>query len=123
MQSGPAVQLPLGVVCCGCVCAGETGAPPPEVCVPVGAGVVSVAGVVAVEVCVTVAWLVDVVVAEAVVVEVFLDVVLRCLCAVDDVELLPEPPHAAIASASTTTDTASMAARASPRCDEIRCMN
>ncbi|HEX5191255.1 MAG TPA: hypothetical protein VFW09_00520 [Solirubrobacteraceae bacterium] len=112
LQSGPDVQSWCGVVCWGWVCAGETGAPPPEVCVPV-AGVVwvAVAGAVVVEDCVCVAVAVDV--AVAVVVERVFGAVLWRLWAVFVVELLLEPPHAATASTSTTTATATVAARTS----------
>ena len=78
LQSGPDVQLWLGVVCWGWVWAGETGAPPPDVCVPVAGGVVwvVVAGVVVVAGCVVVAETVDVLVGAAVVVERVFDAVL-----------------------------------------------
>jgi hypothetical protein len=64
LQSGPDVQLWLGVVCWGWVCPGEAGAPP-LVWVAVAGGAVWVAGEVVVA-CVAVAGLVEVVVTVAV---------------------------------------------------------
>jgi hypothetical protein len=117
LQSGPEVQLWLGEVC---VCAGETGAPPPPVVELELADVVCVTDVVVV---VGLPFVAVDVAGEPVVVDwVVLDDLL-CLCvAVVVDELLLDPPQAASATASTTTAAATMATRARVPEHGVRCM-
>jgi hypothetical protein len=116
LQSGPEVQLWLDEVC---VCAGETGAPPPVVELELD-DVVCVVGVVVV---VGLPFVAVDVAGEPVVVDwVVLDDLL-CLCvAVVVDELLLDPPQAASANASTMTAAATMATRARSPEHGVRCM-
>jgi hypothetical protein len=119
LQSGPDVQAPPEP--CVCVCAGDTGAPPPVV-EPALGGVVCVT-----EVVVVVAGLVVVTVdvaAAPVVVDCVEDVDLLCLWVVVVVdELWLDPPHAASPNASITTAAATTATRARSPDHGERCMS
>jgi hypothetical protein len=116
LQSGPDVQLSPGDVC---VCAGDTGAPPPVVefddvvCVTDVVVVVVALPFVAVDVAggpLAVDWVV------------LDDLLCLCVAVVVD-ELLLDPPHAASAAASTTTAAATMATRARGPEHGVRCMS
>jgi hypothetical protein len=116
LQSGPDVQLWFGEVC---VCAGDTGAPPPVVEFD---DVVCVTDVVAVVVALPFVA-VDVAGGPLAVDWVVLDDLL-CLCvAVVVDELLLDPPHAASVAASTTTAAATMTTRARGPEHGVRCMS
>jgi hypothetical protein len=117
LQSGPEVQLWFGEVC---VCAGETGAPPPPVVELELDDVVCVTDVVVVGLLFVA---VDVAGEPVVVDWVVLDDLL-CLCvAVVVDELLFDPPQAASANASTTTAAATTATRARSPEHGVRCMS
>jgi hypothetical protein len=119
LQSGPEVQAPPEP--CVCVCAGDTGAPPPVVAPALG-GVVCVTDVV-----VVVAGLVFVsveVAAAPVVVDWVEDADLLCFWVVVAVdELWLDPPHAASPNASIATAAATTAARARSPNHGVRCMS
>jgi hypothetical protein len=117
LQSGPDVHAPFDEPCVP-VCAGDTGAPPPEVALELDV-VVCVTDVVALGGLLLVA--VDVPAAPVVVDRVLGDAGL-CLGVTVDDELWLDPPQAASPDASTTTAAATPATRARSPEHGVRCM-